>query len=51
MKAECGNCKFYKDDGRNDFKEGWGWCLRFPEKKRTHDGRYCGEHTPVEASK
>lgn len=45
-KEECGNCRFYEDNGGYiDGTSGFGWCQRFPEHKRTDDGRWCGEYT------
>lgn len=43
-KEECGNCAFYRDDHRTGWKSGYGDCLRNPTKKRTNDGKWCGEH-------
>lgn len=44
MTEDCGNCRFYKDNGSEQFKEGYGICRRFPELVPTNDGRWCGEH-------
>ena len=43
-KAECGNCRFYKDDGPDHFKEGYGKCQRQMPHARTNDGKWCGLH-------
>lgn len=42
-KAECGNCKFYKDDS-NGWPSGYGACRRQMPYTRTNDGKWCGLH-------
>lgn len=48
-KADCGNCRFYKDDGPDHFKEGYGKCRRQMPHTRTNDGKWCGLHQFVES--
>lgn len=48
MKNECGNCAYYLDNNRSQ-PSGYGKCRRFPQHIDTNDGKWCGEHTPIEA--
>lgn len=49
MKDDCGNCVFYRDSSRADYRSGYGVCRRYPEHVDTNDGRWCGEHKAADA--